>query len=214
MSVESSTEADVLESEVRRLEAEGYDVFVQPRPPQTPEFLGNFIPDAIAIGKGKKLVIEVARNSAVANRALQDISARFAQQNEWELRIVLVSPRTSGVTLPVSTTLQIESALAEIRQLRNIGALRPAFLMSWAALEAEARRLLGDKLGRPQTPARVVQMLGQEGYLSPDETDTIRKLADFRNRIIHGELAIQVSQRDVDELFQALVQLRTQEPPP
>jgi uncharacterized protein YutE (UPF0331/DUF86 family) len=212
MSIETTTENEVLEHEVRRLEAEGYDVFVQPRPPQTPDFLGSFIPDAIAIGKDKKLVIEVKRNSLTADRALKELSARFAEQNEWELRVVLVSPRTAPITLPVQTPQQIEAAIREIKQLRDSGAVRPSFLMAWAALEAEARRLLGDQLGRPQTPGGVVQMLGQEGFLPPDEADAIRKLADVRNRLIHGELTVELSQASLDRLLGALGQLGMQEP--
>jgi uncharacterized protein YutE (UPF0331/DUF86 family) len=110
------------------------------------------------------------------------------------------------------TPQQIEAAIREIRQLRDSGALRPSFLMAWAALEAEARRLLGDRLGRPQSPGRVAQMLGQEGFLPPDDADSIRTLADVRNRLIHGELTIQLSQENLDKLLQILIQLRDQEP--
>ena len=106
----------------------------------------------------------------------------------------------------------VEAVIKEVKQLRSSGAVRPSFLLAWAVLEAEARRLIGNQLGRPQTPGRVVQMLGQEGYLPPDEADSIRRLADVRNRLIHGELSVDLSRESLDQLLAALDQLRAQEP--
>jgi uncharacterized protein YutE (UPF0331/DUF86 family) len=206
-----TTEADVLQREVRRLEAEGYDVFVHPRPPQTPEFLGSFVPDAIATGKGKNLILEVKRSGTLGDRALVDLAAEVRKQTDWELRIVLVSPTSSAGKLPLQSAQAVQSAIEEIAQLRDSGALRAAFLLAWATLEAEARRLVADELGRPQTPGRVVQILGQEGYLTPDETDRIRTLADMRNRLVHGELDIPVSRESLDQLLQTLQHLGQQD---
>src|SRR5215468_3752900 len=55
-------EEQVLQREIARLESEGYDVFVQPSAPLVPEFLGDYVPDALATGNGKKIVLEVARS--------------------------------------------------------------------------------------------------------------------------------------------------------
>lgn len=212
MTIETATENEVLEREAGKLAAEGYDVFLRPDSAQTPKFLGDFRPDAIAIGKGKKIVIEVKRSSPVADRALKALSERFTGQNEWELRIVIVSPHAPSMTLPIQSPQQIEAVVREIKQLRGSGAVRSSFLMAWAAMEAEARRLLGDRLGRPQTPGRVVQMLSQEGFLPPDEADIIRKLAEVRNRLIHGELNVELPHEGLDRLLTALDMLRSQQP--
>lgn len=202
-----TTEAEVLQREVRQLEAEGYDVFMQPRPPQTPEFLGSFVPDAIAIGKGKNIIIEVKRSGTLADDALGKIADEVKKHADWELRLILVSPTSSAGKVPLQSPRAIQNAVQEIAQLRDTGALRAAFLLGWATLEAEARRLIENALSRPQTPGRVVQMLGQEGYLTPDEVDGIRKLADVRNRLVHGELDIAVSRENLDQLLQVLVHL-------
>jgi uncharacterized protein YutE (UPF0331/DUF86 family) len=212
MTAKTSLESLTLREEVRRLEAEGYDVLLQPRPPRTPEFLGDYLPDAIAIGKDKKLVIEIRRGSRFADEGLKELSARFAKQNEWELRVIYVVAHASPPTLAVENAEQIESTILEIRQLKDNGAIRSAFLLAWAVLEAEARRLLGDLVGRPQSPGRVVQVLGEAGLLTPDTTDNIRRLAEKRNRLIHGELSADISPDYVDRLLAALSELRSQQP--
>jgi len=207
-----STEAEILQHEIGRLEAEGYDVFIQPRPPHVPAFLGEFIPDAVAIGHGKHIVIEVKRSGTLADPQLKELAAKFANQNEWELKVILVSPTSSPSILPLQSSQAIEHTIGEITQLRDTNAFRSAFLLAWATLEAEARRLMPNQFGRPQTPGRIVQILGQEGYLTPDEADQVRKLADTRNRLIHGDLGVGVSRSDLDRLLLVLSNLGREEP--
>jgi uncharacterized protein YutE (UPF0331/DUF86 family) len=202
-----STEEEALEQEIRRLESEGYDVFVQPRRPQVPAFLEDFAPDAIAIGQGKKIVIEVVRQSELKQRKLDQLAAKFAGQSEWELKVILVLPTSSGRTLPVQSRQTIETSIAEIQQLQAAGLLRAAFLLGWATLEAQARALIAERFARPQTPGRIVQILGEEGYLTPDETDQVRRMADTRNRLIHGDLDLQVSSDDLTMLVSILKNL-------
>ena len=54
-----SSETDFMRNLVPQLEAEGYEIFLQPQPPVLPPFFGNLRPDAIARGKGKNIVIEL-----------------------------------------------------------------------------------------------------------------------------------------------------------
>ena len=86
---ETGSEEQVLRREIARLESEGYDVFVHPRAPLVPEFLGDYVPDAVATGKGKKIVLEVANSAKLGSEKLRDIAARFRKQGEWEFRILL-----------------------------------------------------------------------------------------------------------------------------
>jgi uncharacterized protein YutE (UPF0331/DUF86 family) len=187
-------------------------VFVQPRPPHAPTFLGDFIPDAIAIGHGKNIVIEVKRSGSLGDPQLQELAAKFKNQSEWELKIILISPTASPSILPLQSSQAIQGTIGEITQLRDTNAIRSAFLLAWATLEAEARRLMPNQFGRPQTPGRIVQILGQEGYLTPDETDRVRALADIRNRLMHGDLSVGISRDDLDQILSLLSQLAQQEP--
>lgn len=206
---ETTSEEQVLQREIERLESEGYDVFVHPRAPLVPEFLGDFIPDAVATGKGKKIVLEVTKPSTRKSERLKDVAARFAQQREWELKILFVTPTSSASAVPVQSRQAIEDALSEIERLREVAALRAAFLLAWATFEAEGRASIEGRFDRPQTPGRLVEVLGQEGLLTPGEADHMRALSEKRNRLIHGDLGTEISSDDLQRMIAVLRQLST-----
>jgi uncharacterized protein YutE (UPF0331/DUF86 family) len=92
----------------------------------------------------------------------------------------------------------IAAHLKEVSQLLDAGFVEPAMLLSWAALEAIGRKLMAKELSRPQTPGRLIQILAREGYVTPDEADILRRLAETRNRFIHGVLTVEVSRLQVE----------------
>lgn len=188
-------EEQVLQREIARLESEGYDVFVQPSAPLVPEFLGDYVPDAVATGNGKKIVLEVAR--ALGSEKLKEVAARFAKQHEWELKVLLVTPNSPGKTVPVQSRQAIDGAIEEIERLQQVNALRAAFLLAWATFEAEGRASIAGKFDRPQTPGRLVQVLGQEGLLTPSEADRMRALSEQRNQLVHGNLGTEIGNEDL-----------------
>ena len=201
----TASEEQVLQREIARLESEGYDVFVQPRAPLVPEFLGDFVPDAVATGNGKKIVLEVARS--LGSEKLRDVAARFAKQREWELKVLLVTPTSSGTHLPVQSRQVIEGALEEIGRLQELSAFRAAFLLAWATFEAEGRASIAGRFDRPQSPGRLVEVLSQEGLLTPDDADQMRALSEKRNRLIHGDLGTEITAEDLQWLVSVLQQL-------
>jgi len=201
----TASEQQVLQREIARLESEGYDVFVQPRAQLVPEFLGDFVPDAVATGNGKKIVLEVARS--LESDKLRDVAARFAKQREWELKVLLVTPTSSGTHLPVQSRQAIEGALEEIGRLQAVDALRAAFLLAWATFEAEGRASMEGRFDRPQSPGRLVEVLSQEGLLTPADADQMRALSEKRNRLIHGDLGTEITGADLQRLVNVLRQL-------
>jgi nucleotide-binding universal stress UspA family protein len=206
---ERTSEEQVLQREIERLESEGFDVFVHPRAPLVPEFLGDFIPDAVATGKGKKIVLEVAKPSTRKSERLKDVAARFAQQREWELKVLFVNPTSSATALPIQSRQAIDDALGEIERLRDVEALRAAFLLAWATFEAEGRASIEGRFDRPQTPGRLVEVLGQEGLLTPSEADQMRALSEKRNRLIHGDLGVEIRAEDLQGMIGVLRRLST-----
>lgn len=191
----TAIEEQVLQHEIARLESEGYDVFVQPRAPLVPDFLGDYVPDAVATGNGKKIVLEVTRSAE--SEKLKEVAARFAKQREWELKILLVTPTSSGKTVPVQSRQTIDGAIEEIERLQKVNALRAAFLLAWATFEAEGRASIAGKFDRPQTPGRLVQVLSQEGWLLPTEADRMRALSEQRNQLVHGDLGTEIKNDDL-----------------
>ena len=202
--IPSACEAEVLRNLVPSLEAEGYEVFVNPRPPLLPGFLRGFSPDAIAIRDDKKLLLEIVGEASRSSDQLERLQRIMKDQPDWELRVVLVSPVSSPESLMVQSPDAIIKRIAEMHELIDHGSSGAAFLLGWAVFEAAARSLMPEQFRKPQTPGRLVELLAGTGYLTPSEADKLRELAKIRNALIHGELGVQLAQQDVRELIAAL----------
>lgn len=193
-----ATEFEVLQRLVPDLEAEGYDVYIHPNKPLLPQFLRDSSPDAIAIRSDKNLAIEVLSKSPTASSKLERLTALFQNQPNWELRVIWITPSSQRVNLEVQNVTAIQERIDEIRQLASSGHSEPALLMAWATFEALARAMLEKQFVRPQSPGRIIQVLASEGLVTPTEADFLRNLAEKRNRLIHGDLNINVVKDELD----------------
>jgi hypothetical protein len=198
-----ASEAEALRGVIPELEAEGYDVFVRPNPPLVPAFLGGFQPDAIAIRSDKNLLVEIISKPGTDHK-LERLRGLLRDQPNWELRVVLVSPTTVPDPLEVQTPDAIKRRVAEMQKLITEGHAGPALLLGWALFEAASRKLLVEQFRRPQTPARLVNVLAGDGYLTPLEADRLRLLAKKRNAFVHGELQADIGADDVQQLIEVL----------
>jgi hypothetical protein len=169
-----STEREILQTEVERLTAEGFDVFIDPGPALTPAFAEGYRPDAVAIGKGRRIALEVASHDDATDRNLGRVAGLFRQHPEWEFQVVWAEPLATEPVLPIQSSDQIRAAIDEVKTLRAERLYRPAFLLAWAAFEAAARAVAGATFARPQSPGRLVEVLAREGHLSPAEADAMR----------------------------------------
>jgi uncharacterized protein YutE (UPF0331/DUF86 family) len=199
-----ASEVEVLRGLIPSLEAEGYEVFVNPRPPLLPKFLRGFSPDAIAIRDDKKLLVEIVGETSRSSGKLERLQRIMKDQPGWELRVVLVSPANSPESLVVQSPDAIMERVAEMRELVDRGSLGAAFLLGWAAFEAAARSLMPDQFRKAQTPGRLVDLLAEVGYLTPSEADRLRQLAKTRNAFVHGELGVELTREDVRQLMAVL----------
>jgi uncharacterized protein YutE (UPF0331/DUF86 family) len=194
MSIVGSSEAEVIESLLPRYQAEGFDVYVNPSPSILPPFMQTYRPDAIAIKKDKKIAIEVVGSNVRSEQKIRTLQSLFADHDDWELRVFYASPIASNKLLEIASTPAIHDAIQRVVDLKNDGHLLPALVMAWATFEAAGRALLPDQFQRPQTPARLVEVLGSEGYITPQEADTLRVASTIRNAVVHGQLDATVDQ--------------------
>jgi len=72
---------------------------------------------------------------------------------------------------------------------------------------SSGRALLPRKFTRPQTPGRLVEELASVGYVTPDEADLLRRLADLRNSLIHGNLLASPRSQDLAQFVAVLKSL-------
>lgn len=209
-----TAEVEVLERVIPELEAEGFDVYVHPSKPLVPLFLADLRPDVIALRGDKNLVVEVMRRSPQASKKLERLAALIEPQKKWELRVFWAEPTSAAEDLEVQSVDAVQARLAEVKEIAASDHHEPAMLLAWATFEALGRALLAEQLGRPQTPGRLVQTLAHEGYLTPSEADKLRALAAKRNRLIHGELGVSVSDDELQDFVSILATLIQQFTPP
>ncbi|TDH38153.1 hypothetical protein E2A64_03240 [Pseudohoeflea suaedae] len=202
-----TTEMDVLEQLLPQLRADGYDVYLHPNKPLIPGFFEDFTPDAIALRGDRNLAIEVRGGSSSEAKKLRSIQERFVGHNDWELRVIWLPSDGAEVAFEVYGPEKLKLRLKQIEKLVSDGQFEPALLLAWATFEATARAVAAHRFTRPQTPGRIVQELAASGVLTPTEADQLRKLADKRNRLIHGDLQVQVGEDEVRQFGEVLLAL-------
>jgi len=188
MSATEDRESDVLESLIPRYQAEGFEVFLHPSPSILPPFMQSYRPDAVALRHDKKIAIEVVGSAERSTQKLHDLQSLFAPHQDWELRVFYVSPSEAGAKIDAASQKAILKSVQEVLELKRSGHARAALILAWATLEALGRLLLPNQFRKPQTPARLIEVLASEGYLTPREADTLRTAIPIRNFAVHGGL--------------------------
>jgi uncharacterized protein YutE (UPF0331/DUF86 family) len=209
------SEGQVLESAVLRnlqqvSEARGLKFYVDPPREIVPPFLGNYQPDAIAIGPEGGIIIDVKlRRSPASDSQLARISKQVSDQKGWEFRAIYLNPPLVEMPSIAKPTIhQLLATLKEIEALAKGGHSRAALVMGWAALESLARLASANSDARRSggfSPIRPIQTLAEEGYLEHEAAERLREMAKLRNAVVHGDFSINVPTEQVENL---LTQLR------
>jgi uncharacterized protein YutE (UPF0331/DUF86 family) len=200
----------VIEFVTPRLQAEGYSVYLQPSRGLLPAFMRGYEPDAIAIrvkdagGAKKNLAIEVKVEGYPTNANLEGLTKLFAGSPDWELRVYYARPAGELEDLPKMGRETIDTALDSVRSLIALEQPQAALMLGWASIEALGRSLAPERLGRAQGSLGLIEVLANEGLVTPTEADTLRGLASLRDRLIHGALDQHVSPEDLRNLVDIL----------
>jgi uncharacterized protein YutE (UPF0331/DUF86 family) len=208
----AETASRILDSLIPRLQAEGYDVYVRPARYLLPPFMGNYTPDAIALGSPKNLAIEIAVKDPSSTLRLGSVRERFETAKDWELRVYYAPTADEQIDVDVVSREAIERSLGEVERLVADGRLRPGLLMVWSIFEAIGRILAPTELSRPQTPMRLVEVLAADGHVTPSQADLLRRLAPIRNHAAHGDLDVAVGIADLNQAVAILKSLASSLP--
>ena len=197
---------DTLERLREDFEAKGYQFFVEPGRDQRPEFLGDYLPDALAFGQNDKVIIEVKpHGSRGVKIPLAQLAQKVPPGSGWRYLLVYAGQDPSEVIdLPRPRQSQIDQATIEARKLEESGYTRAAMLESWSILEALARRLYPEDIRislRPLSPLQVVERLAMDGEIDAEQAKRLRKLSSLRNSAAHGELDVRISADDLQFLL-------------
>ncbi|MBX3568354.1 MAG: hypothetical protein KF914_09870 [Rhizobiaceae bacterium] len=208
----SSVEQEVLAAETRRLIERGYTIYRQGNT-FLPKTLREFQPDAVAIGREPKYLIEVVTEGADSAERLKRLHQEVKKLPDWEL-LVLFDRGVRSRVIEYVPLEYIDSALKSIRNVLSSAEAAPALLLAWGAFEALARRIVPSEFQRPQSPGRLIQILVSQGFVTIEDEALLRRLAKVRNSIIHGELMTVADKDDVRAFLAILESLRDQAAPP
>jgi hypothetical protein len=202
-------ESNVLRNLQQVSEARGLKFFVNPPREIVPGFLGNYQPDAIAVGPEGGIIIEVKfRRSPASERQLAEIAKRVSGQKGWEFRAIYLTPPTDE-TLPIAkpTPEQLRATFGEIQALMKGGHPAAALATAWATLESLARLAsASSEARRPMgySPIQAIQTLAEEGYIENEAADRLREMANLRNAVVHGDLSVDVPVEQVEWLLKQM----------
>jgi len=92
--------------------ADGFQFIARPSRDLTPGFLGDYLPDAIALKGDGGVVIEIKAGRDRRSRDMRDVAGRFALHPEWRFELVLAENFGADRRLP--------PGLAELKPLSNL----------------------------------------------------------------------------------------------
>ena len=196
----SRLETAVFQALLPQLEADGFEVFLHPARTMLPPFLQSYRPDAIALKPGRNLAIEIISSERSAQPKVESLRELFSNHADWELRVIYAPPRIAEQDISISSRELIEDHLPHV--IAAYDAIGPAasLLIAWSVFEAAARSLMPEHLGKAQTPARLLETLASDGYITPGEAETLRRLGRLRNEAAHGRLDVTLTRDDLDEI--------------
>jgi hypothetical protein len=208
------SEAQLRESNVLRnlrqvSEARGLKFYVNPPREVVPEFLGDFQPDAIAIGPEGGIIIEAKfPGNPASKKQLAVIARRVSDQKGWEFRAIYLNPamdETPSIAKP--TPEQLQAKFKEIEALTKAGHPAAAFVTGWAALESLVRLASANRGASKSggfSPIPAVQTLAEEGYIENEAAERLRAMAKVRNAVVHGDFSVDVQTEQVEGLLTQL----------
>jgi uncharacterized protein YutE (UPF0331/DUF86 family) len=189
-------------------EARGLKFYVNPPREIIPDFLGDFQPDAIALGPEGGIIIEVKlRRIPASEKQLAAIARRVSDQKGWEFRAIYLNPLDELPPIEKPTPEQLQATFKEIETLTKGGHRAAAFVRAWAAIESLARLASAESEARSAKglpPIQAIQTLAEEGYIENEAADRLRELIKLRHAVVHGDLSVDVSAEQIEDLLKQL----------
>ena len=186
----------------------GYDVLIEPRGDQLPDFLQAFQPDLIVHKDNEHIVFEVkSRLRGQISKFLQADGLAKAVRNkaDWKFQLVLLGPENSFSMAGASpfTVEEIRSKIMEVAFFVENGHLEAAFLIGWSLVEATLRVLAMKEeiAGETATPDYLLKQMTFEGIISRETYHDLKHAQQTRDAIAHGFKSSQLTVETVQELI-------------
>jgi len=203
-------ERAVLERLKDRYQRDGYSFYLYPSKDFLPSFLQGYRPDAVALKDNGGVIIEIKSQAGPQKELrLSELARLFAGRQDWRLEIVSAG-EPQEQTFEAYSRNRIERELLTVEELARGGHLRAALVIAWGVLEAATRalrtRMNQEKL-MPIGPNEVSELLAREGIIDQNTAQTLRRLGQLRNAIVHGNFEPKITEAEVDPLVATTRQL-------
>ncbi|MEW6352341.1 MAG: hypothetical protein AB1646_25090 [Thermodesulfobacteriota bacterium] len=203
-----------------RYRSKGFEVAVDPRDQDKPEFLGAYDPDLVARGPDKSVIVEVKVGTLTAyGERFRDIAELVAAQPGWEFSLVISGMDDLDEEIPfqtLPTNAEIQVRLSRSLTLLNQGSLDASLLLLWSSLEA-VLRMTAEHAGLPlrnEPTSALIRELYSAGELSRDQYEQALRQLPARNSLVHGFAVVPTREQveALDSLAKALLHELEQSP--
>ncbi|MBY6138817.1 hypothetical protein KUV26_05145 [Leisingera daeponensis] len=204
-------EKEALDQIRKEYESQEYEVFLEPYRYK----FDTYIPDLIAKKGDEVIAVEVkTKRFPSVEKHLEELRRKLLDEKGWTLIVRYLDEMALPLGPRTQSNQEIDGAIQEVKKSCNLGNKRAAFLLSWAALEAAARRVPGNFFARPQSPGRIVTVLAEHGIVLPSEARELRGLIEKRNSLIHGDVSVEISKDDLQRMLKSIVRVQHYSSPP
>ena len=182
-----------LEAVAEQYRADGYEVILQPKPSELPDFLQRHAIDMIARRGDQQVVVEVKRrNDLRSEHQLAYLAGEVNSRPNWRFDLIVANGSPWPDEVMGETTEpdheRIHSMTDTAQRLLEQGEIEASCLVAGSAVEAALRDLAkryGIALER-MTLTYIVNALATEGILTSAEFQSISDAIRIRNAVAHG----------------------------
>ena len=194
----------------------GYDVLIEPKGDQLPDFLQAFRPDLIAHKGDEHIVVEVKMRGRVSDLPqVNELAKVVRNEADWKFELFLLGPENSFFVNGASlfTVEEIRSKIVEVALFVENGHLEAAFLMGWSLAEATLRVLAVKEgiEGETATSDYLLKQMTFEGIIARETYHDLKRAQQTRNAIAHGFKSSQLTVATVQELIALIDEILLQE---
>jgi uncharacterized protein YutE (UPF0331/DUF86 family) len=198
----------------REYRQRGYDVIIEPRSDQLPEFLSLFRIDMIARSAEENVVIEVrTQESLVEAPGLDAVAQALHNQPSWRFELVVTNPKDRSALYfkdAISLNhLDITDRLREARDLSDQEHGEAALVLAWSATEALLRAIADEEAISVtlNNPSELTKSLFTSGALDKEQYQRLQQGMQARNMVVHGYKEQRSLVTVLDQLLQVADQL-------
>jgi hypothetical protein len=167
-----------------------------------PEAFRGIRPDAIAVGKEPRLLVEIISGDRQSSEKIEMVRELVARNPGWKLHVVYIGRESPNELSPLPL-VEIRRTIDQISSVASKDT-RAGLMMCWASLEALARALQPGTFPKPQTPGRIVEQLAGIAYVTASVAEFLRSMGRKRNEFVHGQLRTEIDSKDIDNFLAIL----------